>query len=172
MIRDGDNSVDVGSTNTYYITPVPGAIAYSWSLPNGWSSDNTSSFVLVAQASEVAGPAELCVVAIIGACVLPSCITLQVVGAQEVAGPSQSADQWFTVQPNPSNGLFQLIPANDQGDMNVTVYDGTGRLVKATFPVIGKRAVSLDLGEVAPGAYYLLATRGGEQRAMKLIVRR
>ncbi len=169
---NGDNAVDPGSSSTYYITPVPGATAYSWTLPNGWSSTNTSSFVLVAEASEVAGPAQVCVDASTGACVLTSCATVQVVEGLGVAGPAQDADQWFTVQPNPSNGVFQLTPSSDMATTTFTVYDGVGRVVKPAFQLVGKGNFVLDLQEMASGAYYLMAERSGTKRMVQLMLQR
>ena len=54
----------------------------------------------------------------------------------------------------------------------VTVNDGLGRQVLAPLTIAGQRNISMDLGNVAPGAYYLIATRNGEQRAMKVMVQR
>ena len=50
--------------------------------------------------------------------------------------------------------------------------NGLGQEVLAPFTVAGQRAIDMDMTAVAPGAYYLLATRNGEQHIMKLMVQR
>src|SRR6185295_19018596 len=111
---------------------------------------------LVAQAGSVLGATSVCVNVTVNGCMVNGCTTVTVNGPSTLT--EIATEDWFTVRPNPSDGLFQLIPGGDRTTMNITVYDGTGRTVKASFPVAGKRAVSIDLGDVSPGAYYLLAT--------------
>jgi hypothetical protein len=168
----GATTVFGNTSNAYVVTPVANATSYNWALPNGWTTSDNSAFVIVAEANNTPGDVELCVTVMVGDCELASCITVTVDFNTDIATSNATSSDWFTVQPNPSSGVFQLIPTAGDASMTITVYDGIGRIVKAQFPVVGKRAVSLDLGEVAPGAYYLMATREGEQRAMKLIVRR
>ena len=160
------------TSNAYFVNPVAGATSYEWTLPNGWTTADNSAFVIVAEANNTPGEVELCVTATVGACEVTSCITVTVDFNTGIITPAANTSEWFTVQPNPYNGVFQLIPASDDAPMTITVYDGTGRTVKAQFPVAGKRTVALDLGEVAPGAYYLMATREGQTRAVKIMVER
>ena len=40
------------------------------------------------------------------------------------------------------------------------------------FSVAGQRTIDMDLSDVAAGAYYLLATRNGEQQVIKIMVQR
>lgn len=167
----GNGTIDVGTTNTYHITPIPGAIAYNWTLPAGWSSQNTSAFVLVATAGETAGTVQLCVDAFVGNCMVTSCTDVQVLSGNGTAAIAPASDDWLTVQPNPSDGIFRIIPSGT-ATTDIIVYDGTGRVVKATYPMVGNRAATLDLAGMAPGAYYLMATRKGDQRVMKLVVGR
>lgn len=164
----GNGTIEPYSTNTYYIDPVPGATAYSWELPTTWSSDNTSTFVLTVTSGSVLGPVQLCVTAFVGACPLENCLTIDVIGSVGVTSNS-AEEEWLSVQPNPSNGLFQLLPGDDRTAMSVTVHDGTGRQVHPMFTVNGKRT-ALDLHELADGAYYLIATRNDDHRVLKLIV--
>ena len=166
----GDALVYPGTTNTYSITPVPGATGYSWSLPNVWSSNSTTDFVLIAQAGTSVGAVSLCVDVQVGNCVLNTCLPVNVELSTGMNAGANTSERWFTVLPNPSNGLFQFIPAGDQGAMNVTVYDATGRTVKAAFQVAGKRTVTIDLDQVDAGTYYLMATRDEEQRIVPVVV--
>ena len=166
----GDALVYTGTTNTYSINPVPGATGYSWTLPNGWSSNSTTDFVLIAQAGTSVGAVSLCVDVQVGNCVLNTCLLVNVELSTGMNAGANTSERWFTVQPNPSNGIFQFIPAGDQGAMNVTVYDATGRTVKAAFPVADKRTVTIDLNNVDAGTYYLMATRDDQQRIVPLVV--
>lgn len=43
----GNTTVCAGSTNTYSIDPVPGATAYAWTLPAGWSGSSTTNTITV-----------------------------------------------------------------------------------------------------------------------------
>ncbi|MBK7270067.1 MAG: T9SS type A sorting domain-containing protein [Flavobacteriales bacterium] len=166
-------SVVIGnSTNAYVVTPVPNATSYTWTLPNGWSTADNSAFVLVADANNVAGPVDLCVTAMVGSCELTSCITVTVDISTGIATTDGSAT-WYSVQPNPNNGVFQLMPSgDDKSPIRVTVNDGLGRQVIAPFTIAGQRSITMDLASVAPGAYYLIATRNGEQQAIKVMVQR
>ncbi|MBL7945704.1 MAG: T9SS type A sorting domain-containing protein, partial [Flavobacteriales bacterium] len=104
---------------------------------------------------------------------LTSCLTVTVdfnTGLDPEA--STGSEAWYTVQPNPSSGLFQLIPAADVSPLTITVYDAVGCAVYAPFVAVGKRATTLDLSTAAPGAYYLVATSQGEQRISRIMVQR
>jgi len=54
--------------------------------------------------------------------------------------------------------------------MSITVYDGTGRIVTAPFQFTGTGSTTLDLKDVSPGVYYLMATRNGAHQAVKLMI--
>jgi hypothetical protein len=43
----GPTSVCAGSTQTYTASPIPGAIAYTWSLPGGWTGTSTTNTITV-----------------------------------------------------------------------------------------------------------------------------
>ena len=80
------------------------------------------------------------------------------------------SNAWFTVQPNPSNGKFQLNALEVNTAMSIAVYDATGRVVKAPILVSGKRTLQMDLEDMASGVYHVLATRNGQQRAIRIMV--
>jgi hypothetical protein len=159
------------TSNAYIVAPVANATSYSWALPNGWTTSDNGAFALVAEVGNTPGPVQLCVTATVGGCALTNCITVNV-DFNTGLTPELTADNaWFTVQPNPSGGVFQLVPSRSDGlPINVTVHDGTGRVVKAPFVLSGSGMVVLDLGDVPPGSYYLVATRNGRQEVMKLMV--
>ena len=81
---------------------------------------------------------------------------------------SDGASHFFTVQPNPSTGLFQLnnpmqVPAQ------IEVRDALGRLV-----IAGRTAnsrVSMDgLNDVATGVYHLIVESEGRRELIKIMV--
>ncbi len=80
-----------------------------------------------------------------------------------------SAD-WVTVRPNLSSGHFQLLLTDQLTPTTVMIMDATGRTVKAPFVVEGSGTYNLDLNDVAPGMYFLLASKDGQQQSLKLIV--
>ncbi len=168
----GPTVVNGWTINTFYITPVAGASAYSWTLPAGWSSTNTSDFVLIASSGNTGESVELCVDAIVGACVLTTCVNI----TQQVSigmAENTTGDQWLQVQPNPSNGVFQIIPSKGSADrMRVSVHDGLGREVVTTFTLPLDRAFPLDMSAMASGAYYMVVTRNDQQQVLKLLVQR
>jgi len=169
----GPTTVVGNSSNAYIVTPVANATSYTWTLPNGWTTNDNSAFALVADASNTAGPVQLCVTATVGGCELTSCITVTVdinIGLNPEA--TAASEAWYTVQPNPSAGLFQLIPAADRAPLTITVHDAVGRTVHAPVVTAGKRVSTLDLSTAAPGAYYLVATSGGEQQISRLLIQR
>jgi hypothetical protein len=159
------------SSNAYIVTPVANATSYTWALPNGWTTNDNNAFALVATVGNTPGPVELCVTATVGGCALTSCITVNV-DFNTGLYPETTADYaWFTVQPNPSSGVFQLVPTRSDGSpINMTVHDGIGRVMKAPFMLSGSGMVFLDLNDVPSGSYYLIATRDGSQEVMKLMV--
>ena len=169
----GSTTVVGNTTNAYVITPVPNATSYTWTLPSGWSTDDNSAFVVVATANNVSGPVDLCVTVMVGACELTSCITVTVDASTGIVPSDANGTGWFTVQPNPSNALFQLHTSiTDADPINVSVRNGLGQEVLQPFSFVGQRAVNIDLGEVAEGAYYLMATHRGDQAIVKLMVQR
>lgn len=168
----GYDVVYTETTSTFSITPVAGATGYSWTLPNGWSSSNTNAFVLVAEVGTLVGPATLCVDVQVGACALNICRTVAVELSTGIGNTSVTTEPWLQLQPNPSNGQFQLVRNDDGTPMQVTIHDGIGRIVKSTFQVIGNGATTIDLGGVESGTYYLIATRDDQQRIVPFVVTR
>ena len=159
------------TSNTFSIPTIAGA-SYSWDLPDGWSSASTSGPSLTAVVGNNPGTVDLCVNVIAAGCLLSECNSVLLTQSVGIPALDAAMDLWLTVQPNPSNGAFQLIPSGDGTPMTITVYDATGRAVKAAFVAAGTRTTTLDLGDAAAGVYYLLATREGQQRILKLMVDR
>lgn len=166
---NGPALVTTGSNNGYYVGPVSGATAYSWTLPAGWSAPSTTNFFLQADAGNAIGTFDLCVDVNVGACVLTSCLPVVVELSTEVSANVQRGDEWITVQPNPSNGLFRLQNEH-AGPISYEVRDGLGRIIEERNTLPANGMAVLDLSRVADGAYYLMAYANGAQRVSKLMV--
>lgn len=89
------------------------------------------------------------------------------IGVSEMNG----AKNWFTVSPNPSNGIFNLIPNKLGGEpMTITVTDLTGRIILAPVRAINSGNIVIDLNHISNGIYQLTAERDGQHQNTKLIV--
>jgi hypothetical protein len=100
------------------------------------------------------------------------CVCEGVVGAG-IAPAAAASTVWFTVQPNPNNGFFQLRPlGTDATPVRISVRNGLGQDVLAPFSANGQRIIDMDLNNVAPGAYYLVMVRAGEQHFEKVMIQR
>lgn len=162
-------TVETGGPITMFITPVAGANNYAWDLPSGWTSDNTGTFVLVAQAGEELGAEQVCIQLTVNGCVLTSCATVTVIDPTAIA--EQPAPAWFTVRPNPSNGVFTLTSTDAaQEQTTLRVHDATGREVLRSALAGAVRVGTLDLTAVGAGTYYLIAARNGVQQVTPLVV--
>lgn len=83
---------------------------------------------------------------------------------------ASNGDFSFSVQPNPSAGLFNFNnPA--QVPTVVEVRDGLGRIVRAG-SIVTARAATIDLFDVAAGTYFLMAETEGNRQVIKITVQR
>lgn len=164
----GATTVIGNTSNAFVITPIANATSYSWTLPSGWTTSDNGAFVLLAEANNTPGPVELCVTVMVGACELTSCITVTVDLNTGVAMNVAATADLVTVQPNPSNGLFQ-VSATNVSALNIEVRDGLGRSVLTPMVLNTSHASVLDLSGFAPGAYYLMASSDGRQQVVKLL---
>ncbi|MBL7950796.1 MAG: T9SS type A sorting domain-containing protein [Flavobacteriales bacterium] len=167
----GPTTVAGNTSSAFIVTPVANATSYTWDLPNGWTSGDNTAFALVATANNTAGPVQLCVTAMVGTCELTSCTTVVVDFNTGITINEAGSDDWFTVQPNPTSGIFQLrTPTTSGRPLRISVRNALGQEVLAPFTLAGQRAIDMDMSDVASGAYYLLATRDGERQVIKIMV--
>ncbi|HNA33827.1 MAG TPA: T9SS type A sorting domain-containing protein, partial [Flavobacteriales bacterium] len=164
----GATTVIGNTSNAFVITPIANATSYSWTLPSGWTTSDNGAFVLLAEANNTPGPVELCVTVMVGACELTSCIIVTVDLNTGVATNDATSTDLVTVQPNPSNGLFQVSATNISA-LNIEVRDGLGRSVLIPMVLNTSHASVLDLSDLAPGAYYLMASSADRQQVVKLL---
>lgn len=79
-----------------------------------------------------------------------------------------STNGWFTIIPNPSNGIFKLNTKDATSNMTITVTDLMGRTVLASTNNTGN--TQIDLGQIPNGVYILVAERNGQRKSTRLIV--
>jgi hypothetical protein len=81
-----------------------------------------------------------------------------------------AANAWFTVSPNPSNGIFRFISKGTNQTMTISVTDLLGRTVFAPTLTGGSGNTEIDLSHVSNGMYVLIAERDGERKTTRLMV--
>ena len=80
---------------------------------------------------------------------------------------------WFSIQPNPSDGNFEIIPSGSNTDPTVIkVYDALGQIIQAPLILSGVQPITLHMASEADGAYFLRASRGGESRVFRVLIQR
>ena len=161
-----------GASATWSVATIPGATAYVWAMPSGWTSSNTTQNTIDAVAGGAGGDVQLCITVYLSACALDTCLEVHVstVGIDDAG---QVTAPWYTVRPNPSEGTFQLTRTGTSTEpVQLTVVDALGRTVLApNFPV-GQSVSTLDMGDASPGVYMLRMMRGKETQVLRIMIRR
>lgn len=170
----GDTWVTGPSGNTYTISANADVASYAWQLPPGWSSSDTTSPLLSATAGSEPGTFALCVTVVFEGCPAPvdTCIdvTVTMVGIQDQRDLPGAG---FSVQPNPSEGLFNVTRFGSATMAErLMLVDATGRQVLASGFAMGQQVATLDLHHLAPGMYLLHVARETRARPVKLIIKR
>ncbi len=120
------NSLVCPGSNTYSVAPVSGAIAYSWSLPVGWSGSSTSHMITVNVSASSSGTLQA---AAVGSCNTSSFTTLPVTVSSCVGIEENVQDEFgFGLYPNPANGYF-TIETEQPGTYHYTIINSLGALV-------------------------------------------
>lgn len=171
---NGPASVSGFTTQNYSVPVIPGA-TYVWTLPDFWSSSNTTSSSLSVFVQQGPDTEELCVNAYLPGCsdLDPACITITLLESVGIDDHASEAVDLFTVRPNPSRGIFELVRTRAGGDAEqLEVRDANGRLIPVRVLRAGQRVSSLDMGDASPGAYFLRASNGTEIQVIRLLVQR
>ena len=88
------------------------------------------------------------------------------VGIDEFEGPND-----FKIYPNPGSGIFALEFANsDSQQLNITVTDSFGKLIKEEQLVRTTSTLTIDLEGYEKGFYFVSIDNGIEQVVKKLTV--
>ena len=166
--------MDGWTTNNYSVPAIPGVNAFVWLLPENWSSGNTTSSTLSAFTQNGDTTVNLCVTAFLPGCPLDTaCLEVHVFISIGVDEPAGNAGIWFAVRPNPSRGIFELVRTDNGRDaFQMVVFDATGRAVPTRTLHAGQRVSTLDLGDAAPGVYFLRMTVGDQNQVVRLMIER
>jgi len=78
-----------------------------------------------------------------------------------------SANSVFSVYPNPASGTFN-VQLNSAGAYTLSVYNGTGAVVKTT--TLAGTLTQVDLGAALPGIYYVTVYGDNENATQKVVV--
>ncbi len=93
-----------------------------------------------------------------------------VIDASAVLSINDFEDGAFLIYPNPSKDIFNIKRANTIGEnMNVEVYDVTGKLVRSKSNII-KNDYELNMSNVSKGLYFLQVSIGNKRLVKKLIL--
>ncbi|WP_375561263.1 T9SS type A sorting domain-containing protein [Bernardetia sp. OM2101] len=77
----------------------------------------------------------------------------------------------FTVYPNPSTGVFNVqFPVALQEDMQVSIFDVIGKVIKIQTFEKGNQTFTLDIAEFAKGMYLLRFNQDGATYSKSIIL--
>ena len=160
-----------GLAYTYTTTPVPGA-EFDWQIgpnPGSWTLVEQEETVSVI-APPINDDAILCVSVTMGSvCLKYGCKDLFImdVGVQEPL----VAHSDYSVRPNPSEGLFELVKNGpDSGPVRFRVDDALGRSVLVSGSATASKTL-IDLGSAVPGFYLLRVQHDQGMDVIRLVVR-
>lgn len=150
----------LGTEQIYTIDSVPGAGAYEWTLPNGWTGASTDTSITV-QVGNINDGSELCVRAINGCGEsIPRCLEI----STSIADGTTTAS--VGLYPNPTTGRFFLqLRATAQ----VTVFDAAGRQILKEQQLQGD-PYTLDIGDAPSGIYTVRIIQEGQVVNHRLVL--
>lgn len=90
-----------------------------------------------------------------------ACVAVTLVGINE-----QLAENLFAAYPNPNNGKFTVKSATDG---NYTIYNSLGQVIR-TFTLNAKNNHTMQINDLAPGAYTISGETGAKLISQKLVV--
>lgn len=159
-IIDGLFNPPFNTEQTYTIDSVPGAGAYEWILPDGWSGTSTDTIITV-QVGNFNDDGQLCVRAINGCgASVERCLDI----TTDVA--YQSSSGGIGLYPNPNSGQFFLELTSTA---QVAVFDASGRQIIAEQLLQGTRH-TIDLGDAPGGVYSMRIIQDGRVEVRRFIV--
>jgi uncharacterized membrane protein len=84
-------------------------------------------------------------------------------------GTGDKNAQAVKIYPNPTKGIFRIIPASVSGTLNVTVEDNTGKVI-LTKECRGEKEYMIDLSKSAEGTYNIVLKTNNETIVRKLVI--
>ena len=164
---NGPSSIAIGTAYDFWIDEVLGVTSYDWSF-NGspWISSINDSISFTIQDL----PTVVCV-RTVNACGVSDSVCVTFDFGTSIG--SVDGTTWFTIHPNPSTGTFFLTPARSlSSSIEVSVVDVLGQAVSHPMTLSAKAGVTIDLGGVAEGMYYLRASGAGSTQVIELMIQR
>ena len=150
----------LGTEQIYTIDSVPGAGAYEWTLPNGWTGASSDTSITV-QVGNINDGSQLCVRAINGCGEsVPQCLDISTSIADGTTTGSVG------LYPNPTTGLFFL---QLRTRARVTVFDAAGRQMLKEQLLQGD-PYTLDIGVAPSGIYTVRIIQEGQVENHRLVL--
>lgn len=165
----GNSIIGSGVQYTFTISPVLPGVEYTWVLPTGWISSDIHSETLVVTAPFGAGVGDLGVWGTNGGCLLDTATMAVLV--ETVVGLNEPGEVGsFSVQPNPSDGLFTLVRnMHLRGPVDFELVDATGRRKQTNGTFNGQR-VDIDMGDEPSGVYFLRLRHNAVIDVLRLVL--
>jgi len=77
-----------------------------------------------------------------------------------------------TLYPNPTRGEFTLERTELEGDIEVTIVDMQGQILRATVWTSGEADMDMDLSDMASGVYMIRLNTDEGNRTMRVAIQR
>ena len=175
----GDNTINEGAAAYYmYVPPIAGA-TYVWSSDPAvdFESGQNSAVVGISVPPGVWGNVvQLCCSVNVADCGQDTtlCMNLFVSDVVGLPDAASAGGAWFTLLPNPGDGLFQLVPVDGggiTGPLSYTVEDATGRVVVPQGRIAASTSVLMDMRPALPGVYLLRLVGEDGMQVLRAVVR-
>lgn len=162
----------IGEILSFAIVPIDGA-EYLWSLPDDWVTVDPTGALVEASVEGDWGEFQVCVAVTLEACTpATSCFDVTVagtVGQNEISRP----DSWLSVYPNPSAGLFHVVPsALWNGPIELSIYDALGQLVYGPRLSNDHQAYTVRMEEQPNGFYFVRVVGAWGVKGTEVILQR
>lgn len=168
---NGPTSVPNIEQLLFWVLPsLPDADSILWTLPAGWSWDDTDPYDSSAYVipDSTTGAVQVCAQAVGGGCLGNDiCFTVDV-----TVGMAEGIDGagLLLVYPNPNNGSFTVRGPMLPGNTQAQLLDALGQEV-AAFQIGGSNAV-VELDDLPSGTYMLRWQKAGHGGSQRVIVAR
>jgi len=168
---DGPTVIDEVEPLTFTALPfLADADSFSWSIPAGWewiTGDSTSATAVLLPPEPFANTT-ICVTAFGG-----NCSGTQVCLLSVGISSTPNIGAWFSVHPNPSDGMFQITPQGTSGESTeIRVFDALGHVIAGPFVISDQQPYTLRLEHQSSGIYFMRAVRGGGVKVVELVIQR
>ncbi len=89
-----------------------------------------------------------------------------------VAPPAETPSQYVSIYPNPTRGLFRIVPLKESGStLNVMVEDQAGKIILVK-KFNGKKEYPIDLSQAAQGIYNIVIKTADWSETRRLVIQR